>query len=115
MRWIASLVAETHRILLRGGVCLVPRHAEGVARAAHPRLLHEASPLAFLVEQAGGRASSGRTPLLDLVPEALHQCTPLLFGSRAEIDRIESYHRDESLGDFDAPLFGSRGLFRSAA
>lgn len=115
MRWVASLVAEAHRILLRGGVFLYPRDDRARSRRGKLRLLYEASPIGFLIEQAGGRATNGDRPILDVQPDALHQRTGLIFGSRAEVDRIESYHRDHNARPFDAPLFRARGLFRDAA
>jgi fructose-1,6-bisphosphatase I/sedoheptulose-1,7-bisphosphatase len=111
MRWVASLVAETHRILMRGGVFLYPRDDRATARSGKLRLLYEASPIGFLVEQAGGRASNGDQPILDVQPTSLHQRTGLIFGSRPEVERIERYHRDHNVRPFDAPLFASRGLF----
>ena len=114
MRWIASLVAETHRILMRGGVFLYPRDTKPPVKAGRLRLLYEANPIAFIVEQAGGRASTGTGHVLETTPEALHQRIGFIFGSRAEVERIEAYHRERTLRDFDAPLFASRGLFRAA-
>ncbi len=114
MRWVASLVAEAHRILLRGGVFLYPRDDRTSARHGKLRLLYEANPIGFLIEQAGGRASSGDGPILEVQPESIHQRTGFVFGSRAEVERIESYHRDHNERRYDAPLFGSRGLFRNA-
>ena len=113
MRWIASLVAETHRVLMRGGVFLYPRDSKEPPKPGRLRLLYEANPIAFIVEQAGGRASTGRGRMLDTVPESLHQRIGLVFGSREEVARIEQYHRDHNLREFDAPLFASRGLFRA--
>jgi fructose-1,6-bisphosphatase I/sedoheptulose-1,7-bisphosphatase len=112
MRWIASLVAETHRILLRGGVFLDPRDARVPAAAGQPTLLHDANPVAFIVEQAQGRAITGRRHILDVQPESLQQRTGFIFGSQEEVERIERYHRDHNLRECDAPLFGARGLFR---
>lgn len=89
LRYIGSLVADFHRTLLRGGVFLYPptrRTPEGKLR-----LLYEASPMAFLAEQAGGLASDGRQRILDVVPRAIHQRTPLIIGSRAEVDRVLSF------------------------
>ncbi len=114
MRWIASLVAEAHRILLRGGVFLYPRDDRATARSGKLRLLYEANPIGFLIEQAGGRASTGDRPVLELRPTSTHQRTGLVFGSRTEVEIIERYHRDHNVRRFDAPLFGSRGLFRGA-
>ena len=114
MRWIASLVAETHRILMRGGVFLYPRDTREPGKPGRLQLLHEANPIAFIVEQAAGRAITGRGRVLDVHPESLHQRVGLMFGSRDEMERIEQYHRDHNLRDSDAPLFGARGLFRAA-
>ena len=115
MRWIASLVAETHRILVRGGVFLYPRDNKEPVKAGRLRLLYEANPMALVVEQAGGLASTGRERILDVSPNGLHQRVPLIFGARDEVERIEAYHREHGLGDYDAPLFGTRGLFRASA
>jgi len=113
MRWIASLVAETHRILLRGGVFLYPRDTKEPAKPGRLRLLYEANPIAFMIEQAGGRAITGRERVLDAMPEALHQRIGFIFGSREEVERIDEYHRDHNLREFDTPLFATRGLFRA--
>jgi fructose-1,6-bisphosphatase I/sedoheptulose-1,7-bisphosphatase len=111
MRWIASLVAETHRILMRGGVFLYPRDSKDPSRAGRLRLLYEANPISLLIEQAGGGASTGRTRLLDVQPVGLHQRIGFIFGSVNEVTRIERYHRDEPAESYDSPLFGKRGLF----
>ncbi len=111
MRWIASLVAETHRILMRGGVFLCPRDTQQTGRSGRLRLLYEANPISFLIEQAGGRASDGRQRLMDVTPESLHQCSGLVFGSAEEVERIEDYHREEPQDTYQSPLFGRRGLF----
>src|SRR6476646_660802 len=115
MRWIASLVAEAHRILMRGGVFLYPRDSKEPAKPGRLRLLYEANPISFIVEQAGGIASSGQERIMYVVPSGLHQRVPFIFGSRDEVLRIEDYHREQQIGDYDAPLFGSRGLFRASA
>lgn len=114
MRWVASLVAETHRILTRGGVFLYPRDSKDPAKPGRLRLLYEASPMALLIEQAGGRASTGRTRVLDVVPTDLHQRVPLIFGAADEVDRIVAYHSDSNDADGRAPLYGTRGLFRTS-
>ncbi len=114
LRWVASLVAELHRILMRGGVFLYPRDSRDAQRLGRLRLLYEANPVAFLVEQAGGRASTGYQRILDVQPHALHQRVGFVFGSSDEVDRIEAYHRDHNERDYDAALFGARGLFRAA-
>lgn len=115
MRLIASLVAETHRILMRGGVFLYPRDRKDLTRAGRLRLLYEANPIGFIVDQAGGRASTGREPLLEVTPTSLHERIGLIFGARAEVERIERYYREYNDFEFDAPLFGTRTLFRSPA
>jgi fructose-1,6-bisphosphatase I/sedoheptulose-1,7-bisphosphatase len=113
MRWVASLVAETHRILTRGGVFLYPRDSKDPATQGRLRLLYEANPVAFIIEQAGGLASTGRGRVLDITPEDLHQRIPFIFGVREEVERIEQYHRDHTVVKDDAPLYGTRGLFRT--
>jgi fructose-1,6-bisphosphatase I/sedoheptulose-1,7-bisphosphatase len=114
MRWIASLVAEAHRILMRGGVFLYPRDEREASRSGRLRLLYEANPIGMVIEQAGGRASTGYGPSLELAPAGLHQRTGFVFGARHEVERIEQYHRDYNERPYDAPLFGTRGLFRAA-
>ncbi len=111
MRWIASMVAEAHRILMRGGVFLYPRDSKDPARTGRLRLLYEANPIAFIMEQAGGRASTARQPVLGVQPESLHQRVGLVFGSRCEVERIERYHAEPGAGDLLSPLFGKRSLF----
>jgi fructose-1,6-bisphosphatase I / sedoheptulose-1,7-bisphosphatase len=113
MRWIASMVAEAHRILMRGGVFLYPRDTKDAARPGRLRLLYEANPIGFIMEQAGGRASTGRVPMLGVQPEALHQRIGLVFGSKHEVERIERYHAEPpARKDLDNPLFHERSLFR---
>ncbi|MFD3744961.1 class 1 fructose-bisphosphatase [Nocardia sp. NPDC058633] len=115
MRWVASLVVETHRILTRGGVFLYPRDSKDPATAGRLRLLYEANPIAFLIEQAGGLASTGRERILEVAPTELHQRIAFIFGSRDEVARIVDYHAEaaeEPDGQW-SPLFGLRGLYRS--
>ena len=117
MRWVASLVAETFRILTLGGVYLDPRDTKDPSRAGRLRLLYEANPIAFIIEQAGGAASTGDGRVMEIVPESLHQRVPLMFGSRNEVERIERYHLeppDGTGGSFDASLFTIRSLFRTS-
>ncbi len=112
MRWIASLVAETYRILMRSGVFLYPgdnRKGYGEGRI---RLIYEANPIAFLVEQAGGSATDTATRILDLIPKSMHQRVPFVFGSSREVARISRYHSEPSNIGERAPLFSKRGLFR---
>ena len=115
MRWVASLIAETHHILMRGGVFLYPRDTREPATAGRLSLLYEANPIAFVIEQARGGASTGRGRVLDTPPQTLHQPIGLIFGSSEEVERIEQYHRDHNLREYEAPLFGVRGLFRAMA
>ncbi len=112
MRWIASMVAEAHRLLLRGGVFLYPRDTQVPTSAGRLRLLYEANPLAFLIEQAGGRASTGSGPVLGVQPTTLHQRIGLVFGSRSEVERLERYHAEPHTLLSGDPLFAERGLFR---
>ena len=111
-RWIASMVAEAHRILMRGGVFLYPRDSKDPSKNGRLRLLYEANPIGFIMEQAGGRASTGRQPMLGVKPTALHQRIGLVFGSRSEVERIERYHHEPATRDAGTPLFAERSLFR---
>lgn len=111
MRWIASLVAETHRILMRGGVFLYPRDTRDAGKSGRLRLLYEVNPISYLIEQAGGLASTGNMRAMEVTPTALHQRVGFIFGSRDEVSRIEQYHRDEPRDLYASPLFGHRGLF----
>jgi fructose-1,6-bisphosphatase I / sedoheptulose-1,7-bisphosphatase len=118
MRWIASLVAETHRILMRGGVFMYPRDSKDPRRAGRLRLLYEANPIGLLIEQAHGLATTGRQRVLEVKPEELHQRVPLIMGSRNEVERIERYHAEHDSGadrPFSSPLFNERSLFRPEA
>jgi len=113
MRWIASMVAEAHRILTRGGVFMYPRDTKDPSKPGRLRLLYEANPVGMLIEQAGGRASTGVAPVLQVQPESLHQRIGLVFGSREEVERIERYHAEgPEFLETDTPLFNMRGLFR---
>ena len=113
MRWIASLVADCYRILIRGGVFLYPGDRRKGYHQGRLRLIYEANPIAYLIEQAGGAATDTASRILEIVPEGLHQRTPVVFGSLREVHRISRYHADPSgIGD-RAPLFGNRGLFRA--
>lgn len=114
MRWLASVVGEAFRILLRGGIYLYPGDARPGYREGRLRLVYEANPLAFLIEQAGGAASDGVQRILTRVPRGLHQRVPLVFGSRDKVARIAAYCAGELAVAEHAPLFGRRGLFRSS-
>jgi fructose-1,6-bisphosphatase len=114
MRWIASLVAEVHRILIRGGLFMYPKDTKDPVKSGRLRLLYEANPMAMLIEQAGGAASTGGSRILDLVPSHLHQRVPLILGCRAEVERIERYHWEHDQGldrIYRSPLFKERSLF----
>ncbi|GAB4404145.1 MAG: class 1 fructose-bisphosphatase [Rhodoferax sp.] len=112
MRWIASMVAEAHRILMRGGVFMYPRDTKDPSKPGRLRLLYEANPVGMIIEQAGGRASTGREPILNVQPTSLHQRIGFVFGSKNEVERIERYHAEPGPENFDNPLFAARGLFR---
>ncbi|GIX34959.1 MAG: fructose-1,6-bisphosphatase class 1 [Lysobacteraceae bacterium] len=92
MRWVASMVADVHRIMTRGGVFFYPLDAKTRDKGGKLRLLYEANPMAFLVEQAGGAATDGRQRLLERRPLALHQRVPVFLGSRNEIERVTRMH-----------------------
>jgi fructose-1,6-bisphosphatase I/sedoheptulose-1,7-bisphosphatase len=112
MRWIASMVAEAHRILMRGGVFMYPRDTKDPLKPGRLRLLYEANPVGMIMEQAGGRASTGREPMMGVVPTSLHQRIGLVFGSKNEVERIERYHREPAQAKEGEPLFATRSLFR---
>jgi fructose-1,6-bisphosphatase I len=90
MRWIASMVADVYRILSRGGIFMYPRDAKN--KDGRLRLMYEANPMAFVVEQAGGAATDGRQRILDIAPQKLHQRVPVILGSKNEVERVTSYH-----------------------
>ncbi len=94
MRWIASMVAEVHRILTRGGVFMYPIDEKIRDQGGKLRLLYEANPMSFIVEQAGGLSITGRDRIMDLKPESLHQRVPVILGSRTEVQRLADYHAE---------------------
>jgi len=94
MRWLASLVAEVYRILTRGGIFMYPYDFKDPSKAGRLRLLYEANPMAFIIEQAGGSCSTGRERILDIKPTEIHQRVPLVLGSKKEVERIVKYHLD---------------------
>jgi fructose-1,6-bisphosphatase I / sedoheptulose-1,7-bisphosphatase len=113
MRWIASLVAEAHRILMRGGVFMYPRDTKDLSKPGRLRLLYEANPVGMIMEQAGGRASTGEVPMLQVLPSSLHQRIGFVFGSKNEVERIERYHQEPAArAELTTPLFAERSLFR---
>jgi fructose-1,6-bisphosphatase I len=93
MRWVASMVAEVHRILTRGGVFMYPKDTKDATKAGKLRLLYEANPMSFIVEQAGGVSSTGYERIMDIKPDDLHQRVPVILGSKNEVERIVSYHK----------------------
>jgi fructose-1,6-bisphosphatase I len=110
MRWVASLVAEAHRILTRGGVFLYPRDDRKGYELGRLRLVYECAPIAFLITKAGGGATDGQDPILDRVPDGLHARTPFVFGSAEKVARVAAYH--DLPAEETSALFGKRGLFR---
>lgn len=111
MRWVASLVAETHRILTRGGIFLYPSDARPAYAQGRLRLVYECAPIAFIVERGAGKATDGIDRILDLTPTQLHQRAPFVFGSAEQVSRVSAYH---DLPESEiSPLFGKRGLFRA--
>ena len=86
MRWIASMVADVHRILTRGGIFIYPWDRKDPGKAGKLRLMYEANPMSLLVEQAGGAATDGRTRMLDIAPTELHQRVPVFLGSCDEVE-----------------------------
>ncbi len=96
MRWVGSMVADTHRIFNRGGIFLYPAD-RNKPTSGRLRLLYEANPIGFLVEAAGGAAIAGNTPILDIEPTSLHQRVPVIFGSRNEVAKISEAYKVQSL------------------
>ncbi len=112
MRWIASLVAEAYRILIRGGIYLSPGDRRDGFEKGCLRLIYDANPLAMLIEQAGGLATDGEDRILDIQPKLLDQHVPLVFGSSAKVERVRAFHDGTLPFGERSPLFGRRGLFR---
>jgi fructose-1,6-bisphosphatase I len=92
MRWVASMVADVHRILTRGGIFLYPWDKREPDKAGKLRLMYEANPMAFLVEQAGGLATNGRERIMELQPTKLHERVAVMLGSKNEVQRVTDYH-----------------------
>jgi fructose-1,6-bisphosphatase I len=109
-RWLGSMVADAYRVLIRGGVYLYPGDQRRDYRHGRLRLIYEANPVAMLIEQAGGAATDGRNPILDLVPTAIHQRIPLVFGSADEVRRVAQAYEAKTTAEL--PLFKTRSLFR---
>jgi fructose-1,6-bisphosphatase I len=113
MRWIGSLVAEAFRILSRGGIFLYPADERPGYAQGRLRLLYEAAPIAYLIEQAGGLATTGRERITDMAATSLHQRVPFIFGSEDHVRHVERMHTVPDLSAGDSPLFAYRGLFRA--
>lgn len=96
MRWVASMVADVHRIMSRGGIFVYPRDAREPDKPGKLRLMYEGNPMAFLVEQAGGAATNGLLCILEVQPEKLHEPVAVFLGSRNEVERVTGYHRTPS-------------------
>ena len=109
MRWVASLVAETHRILTRGGIFIYPSDDRKNYSSGRLRMVYECAPIAFLIEQADGAATDCISRLMDIPVSKLHARTPFAFGSKKEIERLQDYHNSDEKKT--SPLFKKRGLF----
>jgi fructose-1,6-bisphosphatase I len=96
MRWVGSMVSDVHRILCRGGIFLYPWDRREPDKPGKLRLLYEANPMAFLVEQAGGMATNGRERILDIVPRKLHERVSVVLGSSHEVQCVTDYHRESA-------------------
>jgi fructose-1,6-bisphosphatase I len=94
MRWVGSMVSDVHRILTRGGVFLYPWDQREPDKPGKLRLMYEANPMAFIVEQAGGLATNGKERILDIVPTKLHERVSVVLGSKNEVDRVTKYHAE---------------------
>lgn len=94
MRWVASMVADVHRVLTRGGIFMYPLDDKCREQGGKLRLMYEANPMAMLIEQAGGAATTGRERILDVLPHKLHQRVPVILGSRSEVERVTAYHHE---------------------
>ena len=93
MRWIASMVAEVHRILTRGGIFMYPYDSRDPSKAGKLRLMYEGNPMSFLIEQAGGASSDTQKPIMDVEPNHIHQRVPVILGSKQEVERVNRYHQ----------------------
>ncbi len=95
MRWIAAMVAEVHRILCRGGIFMYPRDHRDLTKPGKLRLMYEANPMSWLMEQAGGAATNGHERILAIQPEKLHQRVAVFLGAKEEVDLVTSYHQEK--------------------
>ncbi len=112
-RWLGAVVSEAYRILAQGGIYLYPGDARPGFRRGRLQLLHEANPIAMLIEQAGGAATDGFRRILDLVPNAMDEHVPMIFGSRDKVARVMELYAAGVPQAGQRPLFATRGLFKS--
>jgi fructose-1,6-bisphosphatase I len=112
-RWLGTIVSEAYRILVQGGIYLYPGDARPGYRRGRLRLLYEASPIAMLVEQAGGLATDGYGRILDLIPAGIQDHVPLIFGSSDKVERVMELYAASVPQAGQRPLFAMRGLFMS--
>ena len=94
MRWVAAMVADVHRILTRGGIFMYPRDAREPEKPGKLRLMYEANPMSFIIEQAGGVSTNGHERIMDIQPDSLHERVAVFLGSKEEVERITGYHAE---------------------
>jgi fructose-1,6-bisphosphatase I len=99
MRWVAAMVGEVHRILMRGGIFMYPWDSRDPSKPGKLRLMYEANPMSLIVEQAGGMSITGHERILDIQPEGIHQRVPVILGSKEEVERLASYHAEDAKSD----------------
>lgn len=112
MRWTGTPVVDIYRILSRGGIYLYPGDKRREFRDGRLRLIYEANPIAWVIEQAGGMASTGRERVLEIVPKSLHERVPLIAGSQGEVEHVMRLHDGRQIRGERSPLFSRRGLLR---
>ena len=114
MRWTGSMVADVHRILIRGGIFMYPKDNKVPKKEGRLRLMYEANPIALIIERAGGLATTGREDLLSVQPSSCHQRVPVIIGAADEVSRLKKYYLQYDKGEdmeFTSPLFKKRTLF----
>ncbi|MCF6325125.1 MAG: class 1 fructose-bisphosphatase [Gammaproteobacteria bacterium] len=94
MRWVASMVAEVHRILVRGGIFMYPKDTKDPTKAGKLRIMYEANPMSMIVEQAGGLSHTGYERIMEIKPTDIHQRVPVILGSKNEVERVVGYHNN---------------------
>ena len=112
MRWTGTPVVDIYRVLSRGGIYLYPGDTRRDFRNGRLRLIYEANPIAWVIEQAGGMASTGRERVLEIVPKSLHERVPVIAGSRNEVEHVMRLHDGQQIRGERSPLFSRRGLLR---